>query len=346
PLSVSYAFGMALNGANGSTYDAIRNVLELQGLTEDQINQSFKSLMLLLMQLDDKVIFEIANSIWYDDTFPVLKSFIDINKEYFDAEVTALDFADPAAVDIINGWVSDKTHEKIKEVLDKIPADAVMYLINAIYFKATWLYEFDKAYTTQENFYTEDQGTKKCQMMRTTADLNYYFDENFSAVTLPYGNEFYNMTIILPNTQTSIKDFITTFDLSSWQTLLNNMAVGKGTVELPKFISEYKLIMNDALIKMGMGIAFSGDADFSRIVEAFSIFISRVIHQTFVQVDEEGTEAAAVTIIEFKIISAPGGTPELDFVIRLDRPFYFIIHEKNSSTILFMGKIGLPEWKE
>ncbi|MBN2011704.1 serpin family protein [candidate division KSB1 bacterium] len=344
PLSVSYAFGMALNGASGSTYDAIRNVLELQGLSEQVINESFNSLMALLMNLDDQVIFEIANSIWYKDDFPVLDAFLQVNKKYFDAEVRSMDFSNPTSVNIINGWAADKTHDKIKEVLDEIPPNVVMYLINAIYFKATWLHEFDKTRTTEENFYLDGQATRPCQLMKMTDTLDYYVDDNLQAVTLPYGDDYYQMTVILPSSTTDIDAFASTFTFANWTTMLSNMSHGIGTVELPKFKTEYKLLMNDVLKAMGMQVAFTaGQADFSRITAANDIYISRVIHNTFVQVDEEGTEAAAVTVIEFERLS---GGSTLDFHMKVNRPFYFVIHEKQSGTILFMGKIKQPQWTE
>ncbi len=345
PLSVSYAFGMALNGANGSTYEAIRNVLELQGLSEDEINQAFLSLMELLINLDEQVIFEIANSIWYKNGFPVLDSYLDVNQQYFNAEISSLDFSDPESVNIINNWVADKTHDKIKKILDSIPPDAVMYLINAIYFKAAWFYEFDKDLTAEESFYIDRENQQECYMMKTTAELDFYTDENLQAVTLPYGKGQYNMTVMLPAQDQDINQFAATFTYLDWSTLLSNMSYGKGTVELPKFKSEYKLLMNDVLKAMGMSIAFSDQADFTRIVRHGGIYISRVLHKTFVQVDEEGTEAAAVTLIEFRETSA-GGDSDLDFYIKINRPFYFIIHEKESGTILFIGKIKNPQWPE
>ena len=341
PLSVSFAFGMALNGAQDSTYNVIRDVLALQGLSESEINASYRSLMEWLIGLDEKVLFEIANSIWYRNGFPVLQPFLDINQKYFNAVVRSLDFNQPEAVDIINNWVNEKTHGKIDRILYDIPRNAVMYLINAIYFKATWLYAFDKSLTSDDNFYIDQTTTVPCKMMKTTAELPYFIGDQFSAVTLPYGHDFYQMTIIMPTAEMDVDAFAASFSAADWISLLAAMETGKGTVELPKFKAEYNLLMNDVLIAMGMGVPFSPSADFGRIVADGGIFISRVIHKTFVQVDEEGTEAAAVTLIEYR-----SSTSDLAFFMKINRPFYFIIHEKKSHAILFMGKMKCPRWMD
>jgi serine protease inhibitor len=336
PLSVSFAFGMALNGASGSTYDAIRDVLQLQGLSEQQINTSFQSLMELLVDLDDKVLFEITNSMWYKNGFPVLNTFVDVNKQYFDADVRSLNFYNLASVDIINGWVADKTHNKIIKMLDVVQLDALMYLINAIYFKATWRYEFDKLKTRKADFHVDAQTVQQCDLMQTTAELEYFVDDTLKAVSLPYGDNHFQMTIILPSADFEIDAFATNFSIHDWTNLLANMKTGTAIVDLPKFKIEYTLLMKEVLKAMGMDIAFCGRADFSRIVKGGGIFINSVIHKTFVQVDEQGTEAAAVTVIEFGE-NGPG-----NFHIRVDQPFIFIIHEKQSGAILFMGKIKQP----
>lgn len=346
PFSVSTALSMALNGASGQTYTDIQNTIELVGLSEEERNLAYRTLHELLSGIDEKVLFEIANSMWYANHFAILPEFVQMNQDYFYAEVAALDFSAPSALDIINGWVNDKTHGKINKILDFIPADAVLYIINAIYFKAMWLHAFDKDYTKEENFYVDAQTPLKTPMMKTTAELKYFKDNLVQIVELPYGQGNFNMTVFLPLEGISLNDFISQLDGNQWDGYLSQLEVKNGTVSFPKLKVEYKLLMNDVLKQLGMASSFDPTlADFSRIRSSGGIYISRVIHKTFVEIDEEGTEAAAVTLIEFRETSS-GGEPELDFFMNINRPFMFVIRENETGAVLFMGKIVEPSWEE
>ncbi len=343
PLSMSYALGMTYNGANGETEQAMREVLGYGDLTDEEINASYKSLTEALISLDPMVVFEIANSIWYRSTFSVLDDFIAVNQEYFDAEVAALDFNDPGACDTINGWISQKTHEKIKEVL-KPPIDpmTVMFLVNAIYFNGTWTYEFNPDSTTQMEFFTDDVSHITTDMMRQTNVFPRYFNDDFQAVSLPYGDAGYCMTIFLPRWDKSLDDLIAQFNQDNWDNWLAAFTEDTVIFSMPKFKFGYGLLLNNALTALGMGIAFSdGLADFTGINPLGNLFISKVIHKAFVQVDEEGTEAAAVTVVEVSFTSIG---PEQNMTV--NRPFMFVIHEKNTGAILFMGKVVNPVWEE
>jgi serpin B len=345
PLSVSMALGMTMNGADGATYEAMKQTLEFNGLTEAEINQAYKDLMTLLPGMDEKVLFEIANSIWYRNTFPVRETFLETNRDYFDAEVNAMDFNDPAVVDIINDWVSDKTHEKIKTIIDNIDPMTVMFLINAIYFKGTWTYEFDPEKTADDIFKKSPSEEIPCRMMKIGGNFEYYQDEEIQIVDLPYGDGHYSMTILLPAQDVGVDEFIESLDQEKWEWYLQALEIDSGMVRMPKYKLEYNLIMNDVLKSLGMEVAFKpGEADFSRISSEPELYISQVRHKSFIQTDEEGTEAAAVTIVELKVIWADPG-PEY-FYMRIDRPFVFIIHEHSTNAILFMGKIVNPEWTE
>lgn len=346
PLSVSMALGMTLNGAAGQTYEDMKNTLEFNGLSEDEINECYKTLIDLLTGLDEKVLFEIANSIWYEQTFYVEQAFFNKNKGYFDAEISPLDFNDPQSVTTINDWVNEKTHGKIIQIINNIPPFTIMYLINAIYFKGTWFYEFDKENTTTEPFYLPEGAASDCQLMKMTANLNYYSDQSIQIVDLPYGKGNYCMTVILPEDGQNPVDFISNLTERTWNYYIDNMELLHGTVELPKLKLNYKISMKDILSSMGMSVAFnSASADFTRINSDGNLYISNVLHKTFVQVDEEGTEAAAVTAVVIGITSI-SDKPKLDFYMRIDRPFIFIIREQISGTIVFMGKISNPIWNE
>jgi len=336
PLSVSMALGMTLNGADGATKQAMEQTLELAGLTEQQINESYKSLIELLVGLDPKVKFQIANSIWHRDDMIFEQDFIDLNKKYFDALVSALNFNDPTAKDIINAWVEENTNGKIKEIVERISRDNVMFLINAIYFKGIWKYQFDETKTFDALFTLPDENQIPCKMMAQSGDFQYFANEKFQAIDLPYGDELFSMVVLLPNSSINIDSLIMEMDQNTWNQWLISFQKESGTIFLPRFKLEYKLKMNDVLIALGMGIAFSGGADFTRMYKPGGLFISEVNHKSFVEVNEEGTEAAAVTSVVIDRSSSSG------FVMRLDRPFIFAIRENHSGTILFIGKIVDP----
>ncbi|NQT96429.1 MAG: serpin family protein [Candidatus Marinimicrobia bacterium] len=341
PLSVSMALGMTLNGASGQTYIDMQNTLELASLSESDINQAYKSTMDLLMSIDPDVITLIANSIWIREGFPVEDAFIDTNEFYFDACIAERDFADPATLEEINTWVADNTNGKITEILDQIPVEAVMYLINAIYFKAIWLFEFDKQYTETADFFMSSDNVISVDIMAQTANLNYFEDDEAQVVDLNYGRGNYTMTVFLPKPTVKINEFLNDLCADQLDYYITNMQEKSGTVLLPKLMTNYKLLMNDVLIQLGMGIAFSSQADFSRINPQEELFISRVIHEAFVQIDEEGTEAAAATVVE---ISKYAGGPSVEFIININRPYLFLIRERETGVILFMGKIQEPVW--
>ena len=339
PLSVSYALGMTYNGAAGTTLDAFVDVLHFDELTHQEVNETYKDLMGQLVTLDDKVEFSIANSIWYKQGFEVLPEFIATNQEYFDAAVEEINFYDPQTLETINQWIEDKTNGKIKDMLDYIPVDAVMYLINAIYFNAQWKYEFDKEKTHEDNFILSDGSIHKTDFMLVNGSFSYTSNDDFQAVELPYGDSAFSMVVMLPSGVNKVNDLVNKLDAENWDTWFNNSIMEKVQVELPKFKYGYKDLLNDPLKNLGLGIAFSGGADFTRINPLIDIFISRVIHQTFIDVQEEGTEAAAATIVEMRYESAID-TP---IMFRVDRPFLYFIKENSTGAILFVGNVGKPE---
>ena len=334
PMSIAMALGMTMNGADGRTYEQMKNALEFNGLNEEEINSAFRSLIDLLTDLDPDVIFEIANSIWVRLGYPVLQDFLDVNQTYFDAEIRELDFSLAEAVDIINGWIADKTHGRIEEVLDRIDPTVVMYLINAIYFKGTWTYQFDESETVESQFTLPDGSQVPCEMMRMQCDLDYFQGPGFQAVDLPYGNGQFSMTVLLPDPGTTVDDVIQLITPQTWDAWMDSFEETTLNIGLPRFTLEWEMLLNDILKQLGMVDAFGAGADFSRINPQGELYISRVIHKTFVEVNEEGTEAAAVTVVEMREFAAPGMT--------MNRPFLFVIREKHSGTLLFMGKLVDP----
>lgn len=334
PLSVSMALGMTMNGTAGETQNEMRTMLGYGALTLLDANESYRSLLDLLRGLDATVDFRIANSIWYDDLFPVESTFIATTGDYFDAEVAARDFADPATRDVINDWVDAATAGKISEIIDDIPPDAVMYLLNAIYFKGDWTTSFDPKKTKQEPF-TGTGGTVPVPLMYTLDSLKYADVNGTLAVELPYGGGAFAMTVVLPPPGTDVNAFIAGMTPVEWNALHTALATQEVMLWLPKFRLERDYLLNDALQALGMRQAFFG-GDFTPMSQSrgYDLRVSEVKHKTYVDVNEIGTEAAAATSVE--IIEVCACNP----VFRADRPFVFAIRERLSGTILFVGKIA------
>lgn len=335
PFSVSMALGMTLNGAAGGTEADMRATLGFGTMTQDEINASCRGLLDLLPAADPETVMEIANSIWYRTGYPVLPTFIDVNRRCFDAAVRELDFSDPAAPDVINGWISDKTHGRIDEMIEDIDPMTVMFLINAVYFKGTWVYAFDPKSTRDDFFRPDGRSSVPCRMMSQKAEIGYFRTPAFRSVELPYGNGRFAMALFLPEEGSSTDAFIRGWTETAWREWKRSFVRREMNLYLPKFKVEYKITLSDALKALGMAAAFDGRADFSRITGSAGPYISDVFHKSFVEVDEKGTEAAAVTVVEIRETSAG---PDED-TIRFDRPFAFAIYEKTSGTMLFMGRI-------
>ena len=340
PASISIALGMAYNGAETTTRDAFEEVLNYEGLTRKEVNEITKELISVLVTNVKGNLLEIANSVWYDEGFPVEHDFIDLNSIYYDAEVREIDFRTADAVKTINDWVSDKTHGKIDEIIQAIDPAMMMILINAIYFNCVWEVEFDPKETDNAPFYTESgQVLGQVDMMSLESTFNVAITDDFSAVELPYKNDKFNMYLFLPAESSSVDKLIAHLDGETWNSWIGKFSEFKEfTVNMPKFKFEYARSMADDLKELGLEVAFTDDADFSGI-SSIDLLISDVIHKTYIDVNEEGTEAAAVTAIVFETTSI--GPPSF---IRLDRPFLFAITENTSKSILFIGKVMEPSY--
>jgi len=339
PLSVAMALGMTYNGAAGTTQEAMQRVLELQDMDLQEVNESYLSLIDLLRELDPRVEFLIANSIWYRNTMSFEQAFLDLNRQYFDADVSALDFTDPASVNVINDWVKQNTRNKIEKIVDP-PIDpmTIMFLINAVYFKGDWTHQFDKDLTRDAPFSLKDGSETIVDMMSHDDEvpIRYALDGDIQIADLSYGGQAYSMTIVLPPTPQAIDSLVSGLSQAQWNSWTAALDSTSRHVSLPKFKLEYELSLNDVLKVMGMEVAFSDSADFTNMYSPGGAFISNVKHKTFVDVNEEGTEAAAVTSVEIGLTSVGPGP------IVVDRPFLFAIRENYSGTILFMGKIMDP----
>lgn len=337
PLSISYALGMALNGAATTTYDSIRNTLGFNQLTLQDINSNYKTLMPFLLNADPSTTLKIANSVWYTTGFNPKQTFLDTVGYYFNAYLSQIDFTSPGAKNTINDWVANNTGNKIKNMLSSINPQDVMYLINAVYFKGNWTIKFDKSKTTDAPF-QKPSGTANTPTMFNKNNFRCYFHSDFSMLELDYGQTNYAMDLMLPNPGKTPGDIIPLLDAASFDQWAQKLdTVHDMDIAIPKFKFEYETSLKDALTTMGMGIAFSDFADFSGISGDYQLLITEVKHKTFIDVNEEGTEAAAATSIGIGVTSMPPS-----FIA--DRPFLFVIREKDTNTILFIGKVCDPSY--
>jgi serpin B len=339
PLSLHMALGMILNGANAKTAQEIQKTLNLDAQTLAEANQTYQNLMENLPATTSKYTLQLANSVFYRNTFEVAQSCQDVLKQTFEAEVSAQDFNSPATVDKINAWASAKTNGKIPKVIDEIKPDNVMFLLNALYFKGEWQKQFKPENTVNMPFKLATGGETTVRMMRLDTDLRRASKPSFTAFELPYSAEgdgpSFAMTVLLPAQNTTAETLLNSLTGADWDQLQNDMTPGKMDIGLPKFTFSYEIKLNDVLSEMGMPTAFTDQADFTKMNPKGGLMLSFVKQNTFVAVDEKGTEAAAVTTGGISVTSAP--MPTL-----CNRPFLFVIHEKKSGTVLFVGRIADP----
>ncbi len=339
PLSLSAALAMTANGAKGPTQGAIYDALGLRGADPEGVNAYFQKLAAGLPAVDPTAVLDMANSIWYRRGFTVLPEFLDTNRAYYKATVEALDFADAGAPGRINSWVDEHTRGKIPTIVQQIPDDMVMYLINAVYFKGLWKQPFDPAQTTQRTFTLPGQQALQTDFMRQEGSFSMYRGDIADAIELPYGEGRYSMVVVKPKAGRSPADVIAQLatHATAWDEWMAGMRVGRANVHLPKFTFSYERTLNNDLIEQGMGVAFSDQADFTGINPDGNLLISEVKQKTFVEVNEEGTEAAAVTSVGVGVTSVPVVT-EFDVNV----PFLFLIRESGSGLIVFVGQVNDP----
>jgi serine protease inhibitor len=341
PSSVAIALAMTYNGASGSTQQAMAKTLELQGMNLSEINSFYAAtLKELLDNQDAKVQLKIANSLWANQDVKFKPDFLQRTQDFYQAKVSNLNFQDSTATSIINNWVKDNTGGKINQIVEKLEPNQVLFLINAIYFKGNWSNEFDKKQTAQYPFHITPGRQKQHLMMSQTGDYKYYENQQFQAVSLPYGKDgkvsFY---IFLPKQNSNLKAFSQNLNVENWEKWMTQFNQQKGFIRLPRFKTEYDVTLNNALKALGMEEAFTNKANFSGMGRNFAI--SQVKHKTFVEVNEEGTEAAAATSVGM-VATSLRQEPE-PFRMIVDRPFFCAIRDNQTGSILFMGSIIEPQ---
>ncbi len=339
PLSISIAMAMTANGAVDEALSEMKEVLGFGNMNMPDVNEQFEQLIASLVEADKYMTLEIADSLWLDERFApdVKDDFISVLEDYYSAALFTEDFADPATADKINSWVSEKTHEKIGKIIGEIGANTVMYIINAVYFKAGWTHPFAKGLTYSQKFQLSDGNIREADLMHAGGDT-YTFKivkENYSVVRIPYGRGVFAFYAIVPSG--NVDDFIDKIaqdDINScFESLRESFDFSLG---LPKFRFAYEKSLKDTFKTLGMERIFAGGLEnISSNVE--NLHISNIFHKTFIEVDEEGTEAAAVTAD-----SADTGEDYTPPSVFADRPFVFVIRDERTGSILFVGKVEDP----
>lgn len=340
PSSVAIALSMVYNGASGETQQAMARTLEIQGMDLATLNQANADLRALLENPDPKVQLAIANSIWARQGVPFKPDFMQRNQQFYQAKLTELNFTDPRAVPTINGWVNQNTRGKITEIIDQLSQDDVMVLINAIYFKGDWSRQFNKQQTTTEPFYLTNGTAKQHPLMSQRGEYRYLDHSQFQGVMLPYGDRRrMSMVILLPKKNSTLAELQRNLTAENWEQWMSQFRNRQGSIQIPRFKLEYEIDLVPVLTRLGMANAFGRQANFSGISQ-IPTEISEVKHKTFVDVNEEGTEAAAVTSIGIRATAAiPMDEP---FQMKVDRPFFCAIRDNQTGSILFIGSIVDP----
>ena len=340
PLSVSMSLGMVLEGAQGETRAQMQRTLGFGDAELGRVQAGYRDLAALLGGLDAATSFRIANSIWHHRGYTFEPAFLESGRTYFGASVREVDFSDAEGTkQAVNSWVNEQTNGRIPTILDEVRSEDVMYLINAIWFKGSWRSQFDRAQTHDAPFTTAGGTQQTVRMMSQRADsasgFRHYGDARITAGELPYGNGAFAMTILMPSQPADIDAFAAELTADRWQTVIDGLRPARGwIVELPKFTMTYERELSEDLQALGMTDAFSpASANLRGISAADDLFVGFVKHKAFVTVDEEGTEAAAVTNTGISVVSMPPG-------FRVDRPFVFAIRERLSGTVLFIGKVS------
>lgn len=330
PLSAQLAIAMTAAGAEGETLEQMRSVIQLHDICKDTAD-------LINGFHEETGIYDVglANSIWINDRLNVKESFVSSNRKNFGAEVSSIPFNKQAAARI-NSWCKEKTGGKIEKIIDKVEPTNRMFLINALYFKASWRTPF-KAQETRKAEFTTNNGRKtEVDMMKQTFNTSYYSDEIVQIASKPFKKRF-EMLFILPCNNKSIDDAIGHFAVN-YRNCIDSMTHNRIELSLPKFRSEYDTSLRDVLCSMGMEIPFGDKAQFGGISKT-PLYIDNIIQKTFISVDEEGVEAAATTSVTMELMSA---RPQQKIIMTLDRPFLYAIRDKKTDTILFIGKVGNP----
>ena len=336
PLSMQFLLGMILNGAQGATADEICDVLGYGAGEIEDVNQFCQSMLEQLPKLDKQTTLSIANAIFVDEGWPLLDSYKSTVGKAYNAKLSNLDFSKGAAsAKVINRWCSDQTHGMIDKVLETTDPAMLCYLLNALYFKSQWKEKFNKSNTAEETF-TDEAGNKSTvKMMKQNESFSYQHNDVFKIVRMPYGNGAFSMVALLPQEGKTIADALDEIKESGWRETLLSMVHCDVDLWLPRFETKYHINLNDILSDMGMPTSFTNSADFKAMSD-YALKLSFVQQDAVIKVDEEGTEAAAISMAG--MMKDAAAAPGERVVFHADHPFLYFITEASTGAILFAGR--------
>jgi serine protease inhibitor len=335
PLSAKIALAMAYNGATGETKEQMARVLGFEGLSLEEVNHRMSELMAELENAGRGVQVDIANSMWANS--PIEKDFAARASEWYGAQAENVEGWDAATIERMNAWVSDNTGGKITKMINEVDPMTLLIILNALYFKGQWATGFDPALTGEADFHLPDGGTKRVSMMHQSGEYEYFENEDIQMVALPYRGESMDMCIILPRAGKDLSDALEGFDSAKWERMTAMLTTWKGDIALPGFKVAYEKELSGTLKALGMEQAFEGG--FGGIApELEDAFIGKVLQKTWMEVNEEGTEAAAATELDIRL----GIVSDQPFSMTVDRPFIFVIRDNRTGAPLFLGTIVSP----
>ncbi len=338
PFSLTMAMSLLYNGADGMTKQELAEILGIQNIELEEANTVYAALRGELEQRGSQVNLSIANSLWAQKGLRFRQDFIQRSQNFYSAEVFNLDFTCSDALMMINDWVKNKTNGKINEMVRSgdLDANTILILLDAIYFKGIWRNQFSKANTKEVLFILSDGKPKPIPMMAQSGVYEYFQSKEFQAIALPYGNSNISMIVLLPDEQNSLSNFQQHLDSHKWQQWRSQFSLMQGYLVLPRFTVDYEESLMDAFKALGLNVALSTRANYQNMCDAF-VSISDIRHKAFMEVNEEGTEAAAATgvLMQRSIISQK-------FSMVINRPFFCVIQDNQTGVILFMGGIWEP----
>jgi serine protease inhibitor len=349
PVSAALDLSMVLNGADGQTRQEMQSALSLSGWELGAINEANAQLIKLIRTPADSITLSVADSLWADSRRVRLRpDYVKQTQAWYDAEMTDIDFSDPAAATRINGWASKETHGRIAKVIDRIDPADLLLLLNAVYFKGQWTHKFDKAQTQQRDFTLAGGSTKQVPRMSQSGRFDYFETPQLQAIRLSFGNGDLAMEVLLPAKSSSLGALEAQLTAEHWTNWQAQYSPRPGTIELPRFELKSNYRLNEPLQALGMTRAFHPDG--AQLTGMFSsapgqlrtsrFVISSVVQSTYWKVDEEGSEAAAVTTTGIR--AAAVARPVQPFRMIVDRPFFCAIEDRRSGALLFVGAIYDP----
>ncbi len=342
PLSIVIALAILYNGAEGETRAAMAKSLGIDELSLEEVNDTIAELRSNLTRSGPKVELAIANSLWASQGVDFNTDFLERNRQFYEAEITSLDFDNPAAPDVINQWVTENTRGKIGKIVGVIDPMTVMFLINAIYFNSEWTAEFDEAKTQDRSFHLMDGSEKQHPMMSQSGEYKYMENGDFQAVSLPYGEGQVSLYIFLPRKDSTLTEFLGSLNAPRWEDWVIQFRSREGDIVLPRFRTEYGASLKHPLKALGMAIAFDPDrANFNGMRPTPpNLYISEVKHKAFIEVNEKGTETAAVTSV---VVGHTDAQEPPGFSFVAERPFFYAIRDNETGSLVFMGTVVEPE---